>query len=253
MNWETKHKLVLLSVLIIFISLVTFYFSYNKLFPVAMCTDGVKNGTEAGVDCGGSCSLRCSFEIKPIKVIWVKPVQTGVDLYDVAGLVSNENRNSSPYFLDYKLSLFNSFGKVVWSQAGQTKVPALSDFPIIVQNIKTKEKIKSANIELKESSSFLTDDKYQKTIIEVLNTSFENGDTPRLYVTIQNKTLIPILRFPVRAVLYDPLQNTLGVGETFVERLDKSETKVLTFTWSSKFSESPSLIRVYPIVDPYSR
>ncbi len=253
MNWETKHKLVLLSVVIIFITLITFYFSYDKLFPVPMCTDKIKNGTESGVDCGGDCALRCVFEIKPIKIIWVRPIKTGVDTYDVAALLSNENRDSAPQYLYYKLSLFNTDGKVVWFATSTTKVPVLSDFPVIIQNVKTKEKIKSASIELGEYPSYLTDKKYQTEIVEVLKTSFENSDISRLYVNIHNTTLTPILRFPVRVVLYDPLQNTLGVGETFIERLDKDEKKQVVFTWPNKFSETPSIIRAYPIVDPYSR
>lgn len=253
LNWETKHKLTILSVVIIVTALTIFYFSYDKIFPAPMCTDKIKNGTETGVDCGGPCSLRCSSEIKPIKVVWVKPVQTGYNTYDVAALLSNENRESAPYLLNYKMSILNADGKVVWVATSTVKVPVLSDFPVIVQNVKTNEIVKSASIELREYSSFLTDKKYQTPIVEVLNTRFENGDMSRLYVTIHNKTLTPMIRFPVRTVLYDPLQNTLGVGETFVERLDKNETKQLVFTWPNKFSELPSLIRVYPIIDPYTR
>lgn len=251
MNWETKHKLVLISVVIIFSALILFYIFYSRLFPIPMCNDGVKNGTETGIDCGGSCALRCTSDIKPVKVIWSKAVKTAINTYDVSALLSNENRDSAPRYLDYKLSVFDTNGKVIWFGIGKTKVPVLSDFPVIIQNVKIKEKIKNTNIELKEIESFLTDKKYQSLIVETLNTQFENGDTPRLYVTIHNKTLIPILRFPVRVVLYDPLQNTLGVGETFIDRLDKDETKQLVFTWPNKFSESPSLIRVYPIIDPY--
>src|SRR5438270_13203561 len=51
---------------LLFITMMFFFNSCKKDAPAATCTDGIKNGSETGIDCGGTCTACNTACIKDV-------------------------------------------------------------------------------------------------------------------------------------------------------------------------------------------
>ncbi len=251
MNWATKRKIIYAVSFFIFLTAVFVYEARNILFPSPTCFDQKQNGFETGIDCGGVCSLRCTNQINKISVTWARAIKTGASTYDLVAMFTNKNLNSSPNKSDYLFTIYNKKGNMLDQIKGNTVVPVNSDFPVIIQNVPLKDFPYQVVATASSGNFYLTNELPSDPTIKVLGTNFEKGDISRLYANIQNTKLVVLNNVPFRAVLFDENRNTIAVGETIIDRLDKEEQKQIVFTWHNSFPP-PTFIRVYPIMDPFS-
>lgn len=251
MNWATKRRVIYALTTTTTIVAIVLYVYRSYFFPEPTCVDRKMNGFEIGVDCGGVCALRCESEVAPLVVEWTRALKTSKTSYDLVAFVSNKNIDNAPRFVSYKFSVYDKATHIIFEKEGQTLVPVNSDFPIILQNIELKSEPAQVSIELSKENNYKTFEKPAKPTIRVRQPSFENGDIPRVYVTIVNTKTTSVKNIPIRVVLLDSLGNAIGVGERFLERLAAEEEKNLVFTWDMHFAEEPATIKVYPIMDPF--
>lgn len=251
MNWSSRRRFIYALTAVVTMITVTLYIYRNYFFPEPTCVDKKMNGFEIGVDCGGICALRCESEVSPLVVEWTRALKISKSGYDLVAFVSNKNIDNAPHFVTYHFSVFDKASHLIFEKEGQTLVPVNSDFPIIVQNIDLSTEPANVLIELSKENNYKTFEKPARPTIRVRQPSFENGDIPRVYVTIVNAKTSSAKNIPIRVVLYDSLGNAIGVGERFLERLGAEEEKSLVFTWDMRFKEDPAVIKVYPIMDPF--
>ena len=62
-TWAFKRQIFYILILILFFSVCGFLILYPRLNKAPICTDGIQNGTETGIDCGGSCANACLAEV----------------------------------------------------------------------------------------------------------------------------------------------------------------------------------------------
>ena len=249
--WASSRKILYALLFILVFVLLGVYGFRSTLFPTPTCSDNKQNGYEEGVDCGGLCSRKCVSQIIPIQVLWSKAIPYSENIYDLVGMVSNRNVDSVPVTFDATFTVYNANAQVIYSQKIAAVPPTTGDIPIMIQNVKFSETPKKVVITLGEGTYYKTMKAFQAVQISVVNTSFENGDIPRVYATIRNVTRNRFINFPVRIVLYDGDQNAIAAGESFVESLDKESEKTLIFTWKNKFPIKPVIIKAYPVLSPF--
>ena len=249
--WASSRKVIYALLLLLSLVILGIYGFRSTLFPTPNCNDNKQNGYEEGVDCGGLCSRKCIAQIIPIEVVWsrVLPVEEGV--YDLVGMVSNRNADSAPATFGATFTVYNKNAQVIFSNKISAVPPTTGDLPIMIQNVKLAEKPMKLVITLDEGTYYKTPLAFQTIQISVINTSFEQTDIGRAYAIIRNMTRSRFINFPVRIILYDSEQNAIGVGQTFVESLDKEADKNLIFTWKNHFPSKPVLIKAYPILSPF--
>jgi hypothetical protein len=252
MNWGSKRKFIYGAGVIIALILVTVYMLRNTLFPTPSCFDTKQNGYEIGIDCGGACSLRCSSEIIPLSVTWARVVQTSSTTYDYGALVSNKNIDNAPRAIGYTFTVYDNEGRVIDTRSGQTVAPVDGEFPIIQQNIKL------ASLPASISATVTSGVPHYKVAenptiptIRISGTHYEQLTIPRVYSTLTNTKRLVLRDIPVRAVLYDGSGNAYAFGQTVIPELGKEETKEIVFTWDRAFAQTPSQIRIFPILDPF--
>jgi hypothetical protein len=51
--------------------------------------------------------------------------------------------------------------------------------------------------------------------------------------------------------LYDANNTVIGSGETVVDSFPREEQTTVAFTWRTPFVETPSVIKVFPIINPF--
>jgi hypothetical protein len=251
MNWSTKRRLVYASATVFVVAAVLVYTFRETIFPAPTCFDSKKNGYESGVDCGGTCSLKCEAETTPLVVKWSMAVPVGKNLYDIVAMVSNKNIDNAPKGLGYTFLLYNAGGALILSTTGTTLVPVDGDFPIIKQNVALTAKPKQVNTLLFDGPHFAAAERSTSPTIIVSNTHYEAGVPPRVYAALTNTKRTVISNLQVRAVLYDGNDNAYAVGQSIIPRLDKEESKEVSFLWSEPLPQAPTKIRIYPILDSF--
>jgi hypothetical protein len=251
MTWASSRKVIYAILFIVMLVAFGVYGFRGILFPTPTCVDDKQNGYEEGVDCGGMCARKCIDQISPLRVVWTRVIPVDKEVYDLAALISNRNLDSAPFTLSAVFTVYDKKAKVIFTRRVSITPPTTGDIPIILQNISFKEEPHNLVVTLEEGTSYKTPLAFQSVQISATNYRFENGDIPRLYVTIKNLTRERFINLPVRLVLYDSDQNAIGVGQTIIESLDKDSSDEVVFTWNTKFKVAPTVIKAYPILSPF--
>ena len=251
LNWNTKRKMLYAFVVSSFIISSVLYIYRDTFFPAPTCFDNKQNGYESGIDCGGVCDLRCKDEVTPLSVIWTRFILVGPNTYDLIAMVSNKNINNAPKEISYTFFIYDKDGGNISFVDGKTIVPVDTDFPVIKQNIHINKIPSALVLKVNAGPSYKVSEKPTSPTVTVSNISYEKGDTTRVYANISNTKFTRLLDLPVRVILYGNDNNIFAVGETVIPLLDKQETKTVTFTWNFPLSQTPKVIRVYPIFDPF--
>ena len=85
------------------------------------CFDGVRNGSELGVDCGGACQNLCLFQqVERIRIIEKRVIETLPGFYDVFGVVENPNRTAGIEDLRYEFNIIAEDGTIMKTISGRT-------------------------------------------------------------------------------------------------------------------------------------
>lgn len=251
-DWSLKRKLIYASATLFFVIATTLYVFRDTLFPRPTCFDLKQNGYESGIDCGGTCSLRCKEEVIPLSVVWSQALPTGSSTYDFVALVSNKNIDNAPKEISYLFTVYDEEGVETYSATGKTKVPTDGDFPVILQNVSLKKAPAQLGVQLQNAvPHYKVLEKPTEQTLRVSGTRYEAGSIPRVYATLMNTKRLPFANLPIRVLLYDADGNVYGAGETVLPALGKEEVREVVFTWNKAFQESPTKIRIFPILDPF--
>ena len=144
---RTSKRLIIGSIYILIVLLIAGGSYWSKNRPI--CTDGIKNGQEEGVDCGKvACGKACVASVQALVIQDVQLVKTPVGDYDVAILIYNPN-------IDYGV-VNGTYNFIIGSQStshefymlpGQTKYLVLSSLKNIPDNTTPSIAIKSVEWE----------------------------------------------------------------------------------------------------------
>lgn len=252
MNWSGKRKLVYGLALFFSIVAILLYLFKDVLFPSPTCNDKKQNGGELGVDCGGICSLRCQEEVKPLTVTFAKAIKASQTTYDLVGMVSNKNVDNASRSIGYVFTVYDAFGEVIATTTGRSLTPVDGDFPVIVENITLPKSPTTVEMSLIDGYHYKVFENPVSPTVKVSEIRYEGGATPHVYANVKNTKRLMINNLPVLVVLYDEQGNVYAVGKTFVQFLDKEQTKAISFVWRTSFVSAPVKIRVYPILDPFT-
>lgn len=253
MDWSTRRKIIYTSTAIILIVVYSLYHFRDVISPAPTCSDGKANGNENGVDCGGSCQLVCVGDTKPLVVEWSSFIKTQENTYDLVALVSNKNVNIDPLSTSYDFVLTNKDGENIFEKKGEIVAPVNSAFPIILQNIHLKDRPVQMSVSLSSGKYFKTVLNGNMTLVKVTSKTFEEGKgISRVYANITNNTLNTLLKVRVGVILFDENKNAVGVGETFIDKLDGQEKRQVIWTWNTPFENKPLTVDVYPIINPFT-
>lgn len=245
MEWATKRRLLYGTVTVVFTLALSAFVVTQYIIPNPTCFDSKKNGFEVGIDCGGTCALKCSSEIIPLSVIWARTLPVGTSTYDVVGLIENKNINNAPRDVPYRFTVFNKNGDQLFARNGTTTIAVEDELPIIIQNVSLTDVPYKTVLTLLPTLHYVKEERTQTPPIKTVRTKQEDGDIPRVYLTVKNTEQLTFSNLPVRIILYDNNNNAIGVGETFISFLDKEEQEELVFTWKQPFTDPVSRIGVY--------
>jgi len=243
-SWSTRRKAIYFGIVsaifLVVIAVPLFFFLYQE----PTCSDGHKNGDEAGVDCGGSCSILCNFEaIDPI-VVWNRAFKVVPGIYSAVAYIENPNINSEAN-VGYEFKLYDEKNVLIATRANTAFIPKNKVFAIFEPNIST-----GTQIPRRVDFQFTQKPVWSRSIPEssdVLVTSkvLSDQDTkPRIEARIENRSSSPQSYIEVLAIVYDDKENAIGASRTFVDNLSSGQSQNVTFTWPVPFETKEEICRV---------
>lgn len=223
--------------------LVVAYPTYKAVFPAPICFDQKQNGAEVGVDCGGTCTLYCPFEVKDPRTVWAKAFFVTPGYYDMGAYVENPNLKAGIQNARYTLRGQDIDGKAIAERTGVMDVPPASTFLVFEGGFALGTIPEEVQIEWnKDDLARWTKASQVESVIMSKNISLKNTDTrPRLNATLVNTDPVnDVEKTVLGAIIYDGLRHPIAVSRTYVDGLPKNGEADIFFTWPTRITKNPT-------------
>lgn len=216
------------------ISLVYMGFFYE----VANCFDGIKNGTESGVDCGGACVRMCTAEVIPPRIVWAKSFEIVPGQYNAVAYIENANVTASTPELGYTFELLSD-GEVVATRSGVTVLPPNSVYPIFEGRVFTGGKlVTDTRLTLRPADLWLPANVGREQF-RTSNIVLSQADTePRLSVLFDNTALVPAKDVEIVATLFNELGEPITASQTYIDEIGARSSTDIIFTWPQPLTKT---------------
>jgi hypothetical protein len=222
-------------VVIAFFAILGFLIVSPHLNKVPSCTDNTQNGDEKGIDCGGSCTRACTFEVDQISILWARAFEVIPGRYNAVAYLENHNKNSVISKIRYSFRFSDKNNLFIGKREGETFIPAGRKFAVFEPGIGVGNSIPVyTTFQFTETPVWTTVsiDKLNQLKVLVSDAKLENQDTsPHLTTTIKNDSFFNIPELSVIALLYDEKGNVVSASSTYLDMLTGGESKNLDFTW----------------------
>lgn len=236
-EWATRRKLQYFGIIVAFFVIFFVIPFYIFIYEAPTCFDRIRNGNELGVDCGGSCRLLCSAEIgKPVSRWDPRVFKVSPGVYSAVAYLENPNVTGESLLAPYVFRLYDKQNILVAERSGTTFIPKGKTFAIFEGNIVTGERIPT-----RATFDFTRDLVWERNLLPepeliVTNKALSKEETaPRVDATVKNNGLDRVINIELVAIISDATGNAIGASRTFIENLEKGESKQVVFTWPNPF------------------
>lgn len=241
MEWSKKHKLSYIAIFVGAIILVLLPVAYIIVHKEPTCFDGIQNGSESGIDCGGSCTIYCAFEMKPLRIVWVKPFPFTHGHYDIGAYIENPNQNSGIPSLQYTVRAFDAEGKTIAERTGALEVGPGTPILLFEGNLSSEILPVRAEVDFGTAyQSVWQKAKRAEVKLVTKNYTIRYSDAgPRLdAVVVNTDPVTPVGRTMVGAIIFDETRNPIAVSRTIVDGIAKGGEQAVFFTWPEQFASA---------------
>ncbi len=211
---------------------------YKYAYQAPTCFDGIQNTDEKAVDCGGSCTRICAFEVIPPKALWSESFKIIDGQYNAVAYIENRNERAGTPALKYTLKLFDAEG-LITEREGVTVLPPDSEYPVFEGRIMTGDRVPTnTTIEFTGDTLWLPGEVGREQFT-LEKRELVNVDTkPKLVAELQNKLLDEAQNVDIIATIFDTAGNPLTAARTIVEYFPGRTTKEVVFTWPEPISKT---------------
>jgi len=235
MTWAFKRQLFFISIFVVLLLAFGFLVIYPYVNKLPTCIDNKQNGDEKGIDCGGSCSKACTFEVDEISVLWSRTFEVIPGRYNAVAYLENHNKNAAIYRIKYKFRFSDKDNVYIGKREGETFIPSSGKFAVFEAGIGVGNSIPVyTTFEFTETPVWnkVPENIMKQLKILVSDIKLENQDTkPHLSATIKNNSLFAIPEVNVVVLLYDEKGNAISASRTYLDELTAEESENINFTW----------------------
>jgi len=228
---------VFLLILTGFIAALYFLFFYTA----PTCTDGKKNGKEAGVDCGGMCTQVCEEKITGkafvIEELAIMPGGTG--RYDVLGRIQNPNSTEGASSFRYVIELKDSTGKVIATREGKSYILPQERKSLIEVGIASELAPQEATLRIEDLVWERFSGYQEKPNINIYQKRYNqiSGGVGfgEAFGLVANESSFDFRSLIVKVVLRDSTGKPLAVNQTEMRTVTSGEERDFRLVWPEQF------------------
>lgn len=255
MSWALRRQFQYLSGIFIIFVLIVAWFLYPLLTKAPSCFDGIKNGSENGVDCGGSCSIVCSDSASLPIVLWSRAFPIIGNNYNLIAYVENQNKEFAVQNVSYEFKIYDTNNRLIGFRDGSTFIPPNQSIAIFEPRFYAGEtKAHSVSFDFTSPITWVKKSPIAQLLplrVSNINFSIEN-DIPTLTAKIRNDSVYDIPEFDIVAILYDVNHNAINVSKTHKDELKSNTDSLLLFTWPENLAANPTTQEIFVQINPFS-
>lgn len=251
MSWAGKRRAIILTIVgaVIVAFLATVLIS--TFYKTPTCSDGAKNGDEAGTDCGGGCQYLCITQEEPVTVLFSKALTNEQGRTDVVALVENKNLNAAAMRVPYTVLLYGPNQALLKTVEGTVDLPPASAQPIYIPGVLTgNQHVVNAFLEIRQDGPkwFLLS--FDPRNVPLISNTIQGGTlaAPRVTATLTNRSTAVLSNVKVVVFVRDARGEVIGASQTLVPTIPAQGQAQATFTWNSAFPGVVASIQTVPII-----
>ena len=114
---------------------------YAATYEPPSCADNKKNQDELGVDCGGTCTLRCSFEVQRLNTLWTRPFEVSPGFWNSIAYIENPNLDSYAEKIPYRFTYYDADNVVITERDGTVDIRGEALVPVFEGAVETGNRV----------------------------------------------------------------------------------------------------------------
>jgi hypothetical protein len=250
-SWSKRRKISYVSIVVVVVIVPVSLLAFHTFYKAPTCFDGLKNGSEQGVDCGGSCQKLCASAFLPPKLDWARYEEIAPGIYNLAAYIENPNTDVGASNVPFHMVLYDSVGVPVVDTAGTMILPPHRNTLAFLPAVKIGQS-RPATVPLFEFTAgpewIREADPLANLVVGDQNYSEGVGGSS-LQVSLKNNGVQPIPPLHVYVVLYDKDKNVLGFSKTVLDGIPGNGSVVAPFTWPSSFNGQVISQEILPVAE----
>lgn len=212
------------------------YFTYWYVPPT--CFDEKQNGIESGVDCGGSCTRICAFNVIAPKELWVRAFKIRDGQYNAIAYVENRNKNAGTVEIAYTIGLYDREG-LITERKGKTSLPPDGVYPIFEGRINAGGRVPTQSVIKLEGDPIWVPATAGREQFKVERRELRGADTkPELVASLTNTSIYEAKDVEIVATIFDAKNVALTSSRTFIEYFGGRTTREVVFTWPEPIAKT---------------
>jgi hypothetical protein len=250
MSWAARRRFYILGGIALVVLIAVAVALFFALHKPAMCTDGIQNGGETGVDCGGPCPYLCAASVSAPSVRFVRALAPASGRTDVIAYIDNSNPAAAVKDAAYRIDLYGPDGALVASKTGTVDLPPRATAAVFVPNFFSGyQTVSRAFLTFDQSSLKWYAYQDDRTLPSVGNYALSNaGTAPAISVPLTNPSVRPLYGVKVIAAVFDANGNAMAASQTLIQTIPANGAATATFTWNAPFPAPVARVDVLPVV-----
>lgn len=232
-SWSSKRKLLYATIAGVIVVVGVGVPAFKIFYKAPTCFDGIKNGSEQGVDCGGKCTRLCQSSFMAPSVAWARLEKVTPELYNVAAYVINPNPEGEAKSVPYHMSLFDKDGILIIDQPGVVNIPPHRNTLAFRNAVDVGKRVPvKALFEFTSAPNWYKKADTLSSIVVESKDYREDATGSSLQVKLKNNSVETLGKIGVYVILYDKNNNAIGFSRTMIDQILPRETEVAPFTWN---------------------
>lgn len=205
------------------------------IYQVPLCTDGVQNGGESGVDCGGSCAALCPDTARQPTILWARSFLTDTKTYTAAAYIQNNNVavGAGAKQVHYSFQLLDDKNILIAEREGVINIPPVQTVPIVEANIDTgTREVAHTFFNFETTNGPIVWSKIDPNSVQELRIAqVGNYADGKLTATIANDSYDDAKKVEVTAVLFDSSGVARAASKATLAKVSSRGSVDVVFTW----------------------
>lgn len=250
-SWSQRRKLLYTIVTLVIIVIPASLIGYRVAYRAPSCFDGIKNGTEAGIDCGGACQKLCQSAFLPPKHDWTQYEQIAPGVYNLAAYVENPNPTVGATNIPFHMVLYDTKGTVISGMNGHITLGPKRNTLAFIPGVRVGNSAPGASpfFEFTAAPDWQKEADVLSHLVVGNKAYSEDGPSSSLQVSLKNAGVDPIPRMSVYAILYDKNKNAIAFSKTVVDGIPSGTSVTAPFTWPENFHGQVISQEILPVAE----
>lgn len=250
MSWAGERRAIIITIAGAILLGALLVLGFSIFYKVPTCTDKRQNQNEQGVDCGGSCTTLCSFQVEDAPVVrLVRAITPQPGRTDIVAYIENRNAEAEAANAPFLLEVYGAERQLIAKKTIRVDLPPLSSVPVYLADVAPRGSIAAQAFLAPVTESIVWRRvSGEKAILPTVgNISIAEGEAPRITATLANPLARTIYDTTLIATVFDASGNVIAGSQTLVPTLPSQGTAPLVFTWNAPFTLPAARVEILPV------